>query len=111
MPQLATTVSSVASGILAMLACRIVAVYGLLPLTKVLGSPVPLRWQHILFWGGLRSSLSIALVLSLPAGLPGRSQFILMIFGAVLFSLLAQGLTVGPLLRLLGFSRQDSKIL
>lgn len=83
---------------------RIAAVYGLLPVTSVLGSPVPIRWKHVLFWGGLRGSLSIALVLSLPKELPGRSQFVLMIFGAVLFSLLVQGLTVGPLLRWLRIS-------
>ncbi len=109
LPQLATTFSSVAWGVLAMLAGRIVAVYGLLPLTKLVGSPVPIRWQHLLFWGGLRGSLSIALVLSLPTEVPGRSLFVLMVFGAVLFSLLAQGLTVGPLLRLLRFSESQPR--
>ena len=109
LPQLATAASSVAWGILAMLVGRIVAVYGLLPLTKALGSPVPIRWQHVLFWCGLRGSLSVALVLSLPVGVPGRSQFTFMIFGSVLFSLLAQGLTVGPLLKWLRFSGQEAE--
>lgn len=104
LPELATAATSVAWGALAMLAGRIAAVYGLLPITRRLGSPVPIRWQHVLFWGGLRGSLSIALVLSLPTSVPGRSQFIFMIFGAVLFSLLVQGLTVGPLLRWLRLS-------
>ncbi len=108
LPQLATAPWAVAWGILAMLIGRIVAVYGLLPLTKPLGSPVPLRWQHLLFWGGLRGSLSIALALSLPASVPGRSNFIFMIFGVVLFSLLAQGLTVGPLLKWLRFSGDEA---
>lgn len=108
LPQLATAASAVAWGILAMLIGRIVAVYGLLPLTKRLGSPVPLRWQHVLFWGGLRGSLSIAMALSLPASVPGRSNFIFMIFGVVLFSLLVQGLTVGPLLRWLRFLGQET---
>ena len=58
------------------------------------GSPVPFAGS-IFFWGGLRGSLSIALALRLPASVPGRSNFIFMIFGVVLFSLLAQGLTVG----------------
>jgi monovalent cation:H+ antiporter, CPA1 family len=109
LPQLATAASSVAWGVLAMLAGRIVAVYGLLALTKLMGSPVPIRWQHVLFWGGLRGSLSIALVLSLPSSVPGRARFVFMIFGAVLFSLLAQGLTVKPLLRWLKFSAQESE--
>ncbi|MDP9162088.1 MAG: cation:proton antiporter, partial [Acidobacteriota bacterium] len=70
LPQLATAASSVAWGVAAMLAGRIAAVYGLLLLIKPLGSPVPLRWKHLLFWGGLRGSLSIALVLSLPTSVP-----------------------------------------
>ncbi len=93
-----------------MLMGRVAAAYVLMPLTRLAGSSVPFRWQHVLFWGGLRGSLSIALVLSLPTGLAGRSQFIFMIFGAVLFSLLVQGLTVGPLLRLLRFSGQGADV-
>ena len=105
LPQLATDAKLVAWGILAMLISRVVAVYGLLPLTNYFGPRVSLPWQHVLFWGGLRGSLSVALVLSLPAAVPDHQRFVLMIFGAVLFSLLVQGLTVGPLLRWLGLSR------
>ena len=107
LPQLATNAKSVAWGVLAMLTGRIVAVYALMPITKHLGRPISIHWQHVLFWGGLRGSLSVALVLSLPTSVPGRSQFVLMIFGAVLFSLLVQGLTIGPLLRWLRFSRSS----
>lgn len=57
-----------------------------------------------MFWGGLRGSLSIALVLSLPTAAPGRSQLVTMIFGAVIFSLLIQGLSLGSLLARLKFS-------
>ena len=56
----------VAWAIVAMLASRMVVVYGITPLTNRFKPPVPLQWQHVLFWGGLRGSLSIALVLSLP---------------------------------------------
>jgi CPA1 family monovalent cation:H+ antiporter len=107
LPDLATNAKSVAWGVLAMLTGRIVAVYGLMPLAKLLGQPISVRWQHVLFWGGLRGSLSVALVLSLPSSVPGRPQFVLMIFGAVLFSLLAQGLTIGSLLRWLRFSQSS----
>lgn len=105
LPRLATEAKWVAWGVLAMLIGRIVAVYGLMPLMRFLGKPVPLRWQHLLVWGGLRGSLSVALALSLPIAVPERSRFVLMIFGAVLFSLLVQGLTVAPLLRWLRLSR------
>lgn len=88
--------------VLAMLAGRVAAVYGLMPWIGRVDEPVPARWQHVLVWGGLRGSLSIALVLSLPSAMPGRNQLVVMIFGAVIFSLLAQGLTLSPLLRRLG---------
>jgi CPA1 family monovalent cation:H+ antiporter len=91
-------------GIAAMLAGRVVAVYPLLALTNRVSEPVPVRWAHTLVWGGLRGSLSIALVLSLPATVAGRSQLVTMVFGAVLFSLLVQGLALGPLLTRLKFS-------
>jgi CPA1 family monovalent cation:H+ antiporter len=90
---------SIAWAVLAMFAARAVAIYGLIPLTNRLSEPISARWQTIFFWGGLRGSLSIALVLSLPTTLAGRPQLIVMTFGAVIISLLLQGLTIGPLLR------------
>jgi CPA1 family monovalent cation:H+ antiporter len=53
----------------------------------------------------LRGSLSIALALSLPLSLPYRAELILAIFGTVVFSLLAQGLTITPLLAWLGMRK------
>jgi len=91
----------------AMLASRSVAVYGLLPLSNRVSTRVPFRWQHVLAWGGLRGALSMALVLSLPTDLPGRSLLVVMIFGTVVFSLLVQGMTMGPLIRWLGMSQRD----
>lgn len=90
---------SIAWAVLAMFAARAVAVYGLIPLVNRRTERISWRWQTVLFWGGLRGSLSIALVLSLPTALAGRSQLVVMVFGAVIFSLLAQGLTIGPLLK------------
>jgi monovalent cation:H+ antiporter, CPA1 family len=91
-------------GIAATLIGRIAAVYPLLALTNHVTTPTPPRWSHVLFWGGLRGSLSIALVLSLPTARPGRSLLVTMVFGAVIFSLLIQGLSLGPLLARLKFS-------
>ncbi len=92
--------------IAAMLAGRLVAVYPLLALTNCFSEPVPWRWNHVLFWGGLRGSLSIALALSLPTAVPNRSQLVTMIFGTVIFSLLVQGLSLGPLLSRLKFAER-----
>ena len=57
--------------------------------------------------GWVAWSLSIALVLSLPAAVPERTLLVTMIFGSVIFSLLVQGLTIGPLPRWLGFAASE----
>jgi monovalent cation:H+ antiporter, CPA1 family len=93
--------------VLAMLVSRIVAVYGLMPILRRFEIALPFRWQHVLFWGGLRGSLSIALVLSLPTALPGRSTLVIMVFGAVAFSLLGQGLTMSPLMQRLKLAHRE----
>ena len=61
-----------------------------------------MRHQHVLFWGGLRGALALALALGLPAGLPQRDDIVTVAFAVVAFSVFAQGLTMGPLLRRLG---------
>lgn len=58
-------------------------------------------WLGVLCWGGLRGSLSMVLVLGLPLTLPHRDLIITMTFGVVILSILVQGLTMGPLLKLL----------
>lgn len=63
-----------------------------------------------MFWGGLRGSLSIALVLSLPDTVPARSELVTMVFGSVTFSLLVQGLSISSLLRWVGLSKQESEL-
>ena len=63
---------------------------------------VSVRHQHILFWGGLRGALGLALALGLPAELPGRQEIIAVAFAVVAFSILVQGLTITPLMKRLG---------
>lgn len=60
---------------------------------------VDMRHQHILFWGGLRGALALALSLALPRELPQRDAVITITFAVVAFSVFAQGLTITPLLR------------
>lgn len=83
----------------AMILTRAVAIYALSSLSNRLAQEsIPLQEQTILWWGGLRGSVSIALALSIPAILPQREEIIATVFGVVLFTLLVQGLTVKPLL-------------
>jgi CPA1 family monovalent cation:H+ antiporter len=86
------------------------AVYGLMSILNRFEIAIPFRWQHVLFWGGLRGSLSIALVLSLPTTLPGRSTLVIMIFGAVAFGLLGQGLTMSPLMQQLKLAQGEARM-
>ena len=67
---------------------------------------IPMRHQHILFWGGLRGALALALALGLPAGVPGREEVITVSFAVVAFSIFVQGLTAKPLLHKLGEARR-----
>jgi CPA1 family monovalent cation:H+ antiporter len=90
---------------LALLA-RAATVYPLCLLFARSPRAVPLRQQHILWWGGLRGALGLALALALPPTLPNRDEILVATFGVVVFSVVVQGLSMPLLLRLLGFSRQ-----
>lgn len=52
----------------------------------------------ILTWSGLRGGISVALALSLPHG-PVRDLFVTVTYVVVVFSIVVQGLTVGPVAR------------
>lgn len=57
------------------------------------------NYQHILVWGGLRGAVGLALALAVPASVPEQREIVVLTFGAVAFSIFAQGLTMPPLLR------------
>jgi CPA1 family monovalent cation:H+ antiporter len=87
----------------AVIAARLLVVYGLGWLAGRLGEPVPTRWKAVLSWGGLRGALSLALALSLPAAFgPDRALLLTMAFGVVLFTLLIQATTMQTVIRKLG---------
>ena len=60
---------------------------------------IPIDAQHVLWWGGLRGALGLALSLSLPPSLPFRNEILIATFGVVAFSVILQGLSMPVLLR------------
>jgi len=52
----------------------------------------------ILTWGGLRGGISVALALSLPEG-DSRDLILFLTYVVVVFSIVVQGLTIGPFIR------------
>ena len=52
----------------------------------------------ILTWGGLRGGVSVALALSLPVG-DARDIILAITYTIVIFSIIVQGLTIGPLVK------------
>ena len=85
----------------AVLLGRALSVYLLVPASNLLEEKIPGRWQHVIVWGGLRGALALALALSLDNNFPERSRILDLTFGVVVFSILVQGLTIKPLLRVL----------
>lgn len=95
----------------------VVALLGRAATAYGLGSVLPRRvlhlsWaeRHVIFWGGLRGAVALAAALSLPADFPYRQQLLAMTYGVVLFTVLAQGLTIGPLVRRLGLLREPDPV-
>lgn len=60
------------------------------------------KHQLVLFWGGLRGALALALALGLPPTIPLREEIITVSFAVVAFSVFVQGLTMVPFLRRMG---------
>jgi len=56
------------------------------------------RVIQIMTWGGLRGGISVALALSLPLG-PERDIIVAITYAVVVFSIVVQGLTIGPFVR------------
>jgi CPA1 family monovalent cation:H+ antiporter len=95
-----------AIAILLVLAGRAVAVYPLANLFRPTKLRVPFGVQNVLFWGGLRGALGLALALTVPPSVPERESIILSAFAVVAFSIFVQGLTMPWLVERLGLTRR-----
>jgi CPA1 family monovalent cation:H+ antiporter len=94
--------------IVAVLAARFVSV--LIPVTALRPfRPFDPGTVRIMTWGGLRGGISIALALSLPPG-PERNVIVAITYIIVAFSILVQGLTIGPLVRRMGLAQSHQDV-
>jgi CPA1 family monovalent cation:H+ antiporter len=85
------------------LLARLVSVGGPLRAMNRWGRFAP-RTTRVLTWGGLRGGISVALALSIPTQMQGqpvgeRDVLVALTYVVVVFSILVQGLTIGPLTR------------
>ncbi len=63
----------------------------------------PLGWREgtAVVWAGMRGAVTVAAAQTLPENTPFRSTLVLIAFAVAAMSLLVQGSTIGPLLRLI----------
>lgn len=95
-------IAPAAAGVALVLAGRAVAIYPIAALFARSRLRVSRKMQHLMFWGGLRGALALALALACPAKLPERDALIGVAFAVVAFSIFVQGLTMPLLLRRIG---------
>jgi len=111
--QLVEAAVPIAWAVVAITVGRALSVYGLLggasvvaERTGLMRGHLPAGWLHLMFWGGLRGAVAVALALALPLDFPQRPLVQGIVFGVVLFTLLVQGTTAGRVLRLAGVRRE-----
>jgi CPA1 family monovalent cation:H+ antiporter len=70
---------------------------------------IPFSYQHVMYWGGLRGAISLALALTLTGRVFGSDialELRVMTFGVVLFTLLVQGMSIEKLIKRLNLSEK-----
>lgn len=69
--------------------------------------PSPRAWHAIVGWSGMRGIISLAAALALPNGFPERSAIVFITFVTIFVTLVGQGLTLNPMLRLLHVCEEE----
>jgi len=89
------------------LGSRAISIYNLLPITtRLFHLPrVSMADRHIMWWGGLKGGLAIAVVLSIPDSLPEKQFLFDLTIGVVMFTLLVIAPTIQPLMERLGLNQ------
>ncbi|MFQ5724323.1 MAG: cation:proton antiporter, partial [Terriglobia bacterium] len=96
----------------AVVVARAVGVFSLVPLLGRFTEKIDLRFQTIMFWGGLRGAVALALVLAVandpnPKVSALGNLFLTLAAGVILTTLLVNALTIRPLLEWFGLHKYD----
>jgi CPA1 family monovalent cation:H+ antiporter len=108
--ELFSHLDSIIIAVVVVSAARAAVVYSLIPTTvRVFNLPkITLAERHIMWWGGLKGGLAIAIVLSIPEALAGRDLLIILTLGVVLFSLMVNAWSIRPLMQYLKLDRLNN---
>jgi CPA1 family monovalent cation:H+ antiporter len=83
--------------IFAVLVARALGIYGF----SLFSREISTKWKHVMYWGGLRGAIALALVLTIPSQVEQVETLRNMAFGVVLFTLLGQGISMDRLIKVL----------
>lgn len=107
--QLLPNIIPIIVAVIAVLVSRAIIIYSFTWIHARLDSrhKIPVPYRHVMFWGGLRGAISLALALTLTGDVFGTAvaqELRVMTFGVVLFTLLVQGISIEKLIRRLRLS-------
>jgi CPA1 family monovalent cation:H+ antiporter len=100
------TQSELLSGLIAIPVCLLARLLSIWLAVAVFGfrGEFNARAYFLMTWGGIRGGVSVALALALPSAILEQDLLLSVTYVVVVFSVLVQGLTVGPFVRLLARS-------
>ncbi len=99
----------------AVLLSRALIIYSFTAVHKRFTAParhIPIPFRHVMYWGGLRGAISLALALTLTGSVFGNAiskELRVMTFGVVLFTLLVQGTTIEKLIQRLHLAEKPAQ--
>ena len=104
-------IGAILIAVIAILLSRFVVIYGITFIYSRLrpARAISVPYRHVMYWGGLRGAISLALALTLTGQTFGSDTALelrVMTFGVVLFTLLVQGTTIERLINRLQLGKK-----
>ena len=105
--ELIARIDMIALAVLLVLLARAATIYTLVPVAITWFSlpKISRGEQHVMWWGGFKGGLAIAIALSIPETLAERGLLIDLTLGVVMFSLLINAPTIRPLMKKFGVDK------